>query len=91
MLSPLGQAMSKRSERVALWLCWLAGVFIFLRPSVAFRPYNALDDACYLQWAARTVGETWPSCTSSSYPPGIALLWLPAALLTAEPFSALAA
>jgi hypothetical protein len=39
-----------------------------------------MDDLCYLEWSARLVGEAFPRCPSFSFPPGAALLWLPAAV-----------
>lgn len=66
-----------------LWLLVGIASAIFLlcfRPVIAFRAYSPMDDLCYLEWSARLVGEAFPRCPSFSFPPGAALMWLPAAL-----------
>ncbi len=54
--------------------------FIFFKVTVALIPYSQLDDWCYLKFAAKTVGEELPGCIGSDYPPGVMLLWFPAAI-----------
>ena len=72
-----------RTRHGQLWLLIGIASAVFLlcfRPVIAFRAYSPMDDLCYLEWSARLVGEAFPSCPSFSFPPGAALLWLPAAL-----------
>lgn len=64
-------------------LVWAAS-FIFLfffRFGIALRLSGNFDERCYLSWVEKWVGTDPAGCVGSSHPPGIALLWLPAAFI----------
>ena len=75
---------SKRRQFFWIILAVACGTYLLsFRPIVALIAYGTFDDANYLNWAARFVGETFPlpEGTSASFMPGSALAWLPAALI----------
>jgi hypothetical protein len=78
----------QRSFFMYLGLFSSLAFLLFFRPIVAFRVYSNLDDPCYLKMAAAILGQEGPSCSSTSYPPGAALAFLPATLMAtaAKPF-----
>ena len=62
---------------------WISSfVFLFLfRFGIALRLSGTFDERCYLSWAEKLVGANAIGCSGSSHPPGIAIVWLPAAFL----------
>lgn len=55
--------------------------FIFFRFGIALRLSGNFDERCYLSWVEKLVGVIQTGCTESAHPPGIAVIWFPAALL----------
>jgi hypothetical protein len=66
--------------------CGMVGSLLFLfffRARYAFLIYSGDDDLHYVLWLKKLIGLPSPiSFSNTSYTPGIALLWLPAGLLS---------
>lgn len=53
----------------------------FFRPGIALRMNGVFDEPCYLAWTRWLMGDFAASCEGKQHFGGIALLWLPFALL----------
>lgn len=72
---------SDRNVRRILFLLSSCVVFLlFFRARWAFS-INIVDETCYLEWTHKLIGASYPACYLKTHLPGIAILWLPAALL----------
>ena len=68
--------------RMGKLLLFIGAIFlVFFRARWAMR-MTGYDESCYFMYVHRLIGAAHPDCYTTTHSPGIALLWLPAALIS---------
>lgn len=84
LLKTSKKELIQRLDPGSLGLAWIIALvfFLFFRAKGAFQVGSpAADDGCYVDYLYQLIKmPSWLHCRSESYPPGIAVAWLPAGL-----------